>query len=202
MTRRAFLRKYFPKFTAALALVGLIVYTLYHALGSSAGSLLTTPARRVTDTDTLSGEAVLFRAESVIALPAAGLVNDLVASALDNDLAAVLFDELCGKLDVFVKGKGRCIEHDGGISAEVAAVKLCIRVKLNVVEVDKHVYVIVKASLISKCVDIVEEEFESGLPILRCGVVGSLGAVRVVYGDSDAYRNSLAGLFSIFAAGS
>jgi hypothetical protein len=80
MTRRAFLRKYFPKFTAALALVGLIVYTLYHALGSSAGSLLTTPARRVTDTDTLSGEAVLFRAESVIALPAAGLVNDLVAS--------------------------------------------------------------------------------------------------------------------------
>ncbi len=80
MTRRAFLRKYFPKFTAALALVGLIVYTLYHALGSSAGSLLTTPARRVTDTDTLVGEAVLFRAESVLMLPSVGLVNDLVPS--------------------------------------------------------------------------------------------------------------------------
>ncbi|MBQ9760549.1 MAG: hypothetical protein IJW16_04295 [Clostridia bacterium] len=80
MTRREFLRRYFLKFIAALTLVGLIVYTLYHALGSAAGSLLTTPARRVSDTQILGGEAVLFRSEALLEAPSDGLINDLVES--------------------------------------------------------------------------------------------------------------------------
>ena len=80
MTRREFLRRYFLKFAAALTLVGLIVYTLYHALGSAAGSLLTAPARRVTDVQILGGDAVLFRAETVLDAPSEGLVDDLADS--------------------------------------------------------------------------------------------------------------------------
>lgn len=80
MRRSIFLRRHFGKFIAALTLVGLIVYTLYHALGSASGSLITAPARRVTDTQILGGEACLFRSETVIGAEQSGLVNDLVPS--------------------------------------------------------------------------------------------------------------------------
>ncbi len=80
MTRRAFLRKYLVKFTVALILVGFIVYTVYHALGSSAASLMTTPTRSVTDTQILGGEAYLFRGEEVLHTNGQGVVNDLVES--------------------------------------------------------------------------------------------------------------------------
>lgn len=80
MRRSDFLRKYFGKFIAALVLVGLIVYTLFHALGFAGGNLLTTPARRVTDTQILGGEAYLFRSEELIRTDREGLINDLVES--------------------------------------------------------------------------------------------------------------------------
>ena len=80
MKRRDFLKKYFGKFIVALTLVGLIVYTLFHALGFASGSLLTTPARRVTDTQILGGEGYLFRSEEVIRGDREGLVNELVES--------------------------------------------------------------------------------------------------------------------------
>ena len=80
MKRREFLRLYFKKFIIALTLVGVIVYTLYHALGNASGSLLTTPARSITDTQILGGEAYLFRSEHLLSAEREGLVNDLVDS--------------------------------------------------------------------------------------------------------------------------
>lgn len=80
MRRGAFLRKYLLKFTVALTLVGLIVYTVYHAMGGSSGSLLTTPARRVSDTQILGGEAYLFRSETLLRVDGEGLVSDLTES--------------------------------------------------------------------------------------------------------------------------
>ena len=44
MKRREFLRLYLKKFMIALVLVGVIVYTLYHAMGKSSASLLTKSA--------------------------------------------------------------------------------------------------------------------------------------------------------------
>ena len=80
MTRGAFLKKYLLRFTVALTLVALIVYVLYHVFGSSADSLMRTPVRRITDEQILSGQAYLFRDESVLTVDEAGLVNDLAVS--------------------------------------------------------------------------------------------------------------------------
>ena len=78
MTRGAFLKKYFPRFAAALALFGLAVYLLAHALESSAGSLLTTPVRYVSDTEITTSRAYLFREEEVLTAPADTLIDELV----------------------------------------------------------------------------------------------------------------------------
>ena len=80
MQRREFLRRYFLKFTAAVVLVGLIVYTVYHAIGADAGSLMTTPAQTVTDTQILGAQAYLFRDETVLHSEAEGLIYDLCQS--------------------------------------------------------------------------------------------------------------------------
>lgn len=80
MTRRAFLEKYFVRFAVSLTLVGLIVYTVYHVFGSSAGSLLTTPARRITDIEIIDGEGYLFREEKVLTVSSPGIVRDLAES--------------------------------------------------------------------------------------------------------------------------
>ena len=78
MTRGTFLKKYFPRFAAALALFGLAVYLLAHALESSAGSLLTTPVRYVSDTEITTSRAYLFREEEVLTAPADTLIDELV----------------------------------------------------------------------------------------------------------------------------
>ena len=80
MSRRDFLRKYFVKFAVALTLIGVIVYTFYHVVGSSAGSLITTPAHEVKDVQILGGEAYLFRSEAVLQTNGQGLLNELVES--------------------------------------------------------------------------------------------------------------------------
>ena len=80
MTRKAFLQKYFVRFAVSLTLAGLIVYTLYHVFFSTSGSLITTPTRMITDRQIVSGEAYLFREESVLTVPEAGLVNDVAQS--------------------------------------------------------------------------------------------------------------------------
>lgn len=78
MRRREFLKRYSIKLSVALLLIGIIVYTVFHAIGGSAGSLMTTPARTVTDTRILGGEAYLFREETLLDQVPSGLVEDLV----------------------------------------------------------------------------------------------------------------------------
>ena len=80
MTRSAFLKKYLLRFSASLALVALIVYTLYHVFGNSTGSLKWDYVRQETDVQILSVDAYLFRDEEVLTVPKAGVVNDLVES--------------------------------------------------------------------------------------------------------------------------
>lgn len=80
MKRSDFFKRYFVKFLVALILVGVIVYTLFHALGGSSGALMTTPARMITDTQLLGGEAYLFREETLLEGYSEGLVEDLVNS--------------------------------------------------------------------------------------------------------------------------
>jgi hypothetical protein len=80
MTRIAFFKKYFLKFSAGLVLVGLIVYTIYHVRGASASGLMTTPTKLITDMKLVSGEGYVFRDESVLTVDGFGVINDLVES--------------------------------------------------------------------------------------------------------------------------
>ncbi len=60
---------------AALILLGLILYTLYHVFAASPGSLMTTPVRSITDLYVIKGTGYLFRDEEVIASPGSGVVE-------------------------------------------------------------------------------------------------------------------------------
>ncbi len=80
MTRRAFLKKYAVRFAAALIPCALIVYTVYHVFGSSGARLMTAAARKITDYQTVSGQAYLFREEEVLTAPEAGLVENTAVS--------------------------------------------------------------------------------------------------------------------------
>ena len=80
MTRKAFLQKFFWRFLVSLALLGLIVYTLYHVFASSSGSLLTAHARSITDYRIVSADAYLFRDESVLIYDGVGVINPLALS--------------------------------------------------------------------------------------------------------------------------
>lgn len=78
MTRKGFLKKYALRFAVTLAMLGIIVYTVAHAMGFAMGNVLTTPVRRITDTQITSAEAYLFRNEEVITSTNTGLVDTLV----------------------------------------------------------------------------------------------------------------------------
>jgi putative membrane fusion protein len=78
MTRTGFLKKYGLRIAVTLAMLGLIVYTVAHAMGFAMGNVLTTPVRSITDTQITSAEAYLFRNEEVLTAPNAGLVDTLV----------------------------------------------------------------------------------------------------------------------------
>lgn len=80
LIRKPFFRERAGRIGLTLLLFCLIVYTVYHALGSSSGSLQTTPVRQVTDTDLVAGEAWLFRDETLLTVPREGLVNSLAQS--------------------------------------------------------------------------------------------------------------------------
>lgn len=80
MTRRRFLKIYLPKFAAFFVVAGLIVYFGAHSLDSMAGSLITTPLRKVTDTRVAAGTGYLFRDEEILVTDADGLVQPLVES--------------------------------------------------------------------------------------------------------------------------
>lgn len=78
MTRKAFLQKYALRIAVIFAMLGLIVYTVAHAMNFNMGNVLTTPVRRITDTRITPAEAYLFRNEEVLTTENAGLVDTLV----------------------------------------------------------------------------------------------------------------------------
>ena len=78
MTRMGFLKKYALRIAVMLAMLGLIVYTVAHAMNFNMGNVLTTPVRRITDTQITSAEAYLFRDEEVLSTEKVGLVDTLV----------------------------------------------------------------------------------------------------------------------------
>ena len=78
MTRRGFLKKYALRIAVILAMLGLIVYTVAHAMNFNMGNVLTTPVRRITDTQITSAQGYLFRNEEVLTTPNQGLVDTLV----------------------------------------------------------------------------------------------------------------------------
>ena len=78
MTRKEFLKKYAMRIAVSMAMLGLIVYTVAHAMGFAMGNVLTTPVRRITDTQITSAQGYLFRNEEVLTTPTAGLVDTLV----------------------------------------------------------------------------------------------------------------------------
>ena len=78
MTRKAFLQKYALRFLVILAMLGLIVYTVAHAMNFAMGNVLTTPVRRITDTRITPAEAYLFRNEEVLTTEEEGLVDALI----------------------------------------------------------------------------------------------------------------------------
>lgn len=80
MKRREFMREYFARMALTFLLLCLIVYTVYHAVGNGSGSLLTTPARQISDVQLLGGEAWLFRDETLLTVPQPGLVNSIAKS--------------------------------------------------------------------------------------------------------------------------
>ena len=78
MTRKTFLQKYALRFAVILAMLGLIVYTVAHAMGFAMGNVLTTPVRRITDTQITSAQGYLFRNEEILTTETVGLVDALV----------------------------------------------------------------------------------------------------------------------------
>ncbi len=96
MKRKAFMREYFSRMTLTFLLLCLIVYTVYHAVGNNSGSLLTTPAKQITDVQLLGGEAWLFRDESLLTVPQPGLVNSVAKSGTKVGKNASLTDVWIG----------------------------------------------------------------------------------------------------------
>ena len=82
MTRTGFLKKYGLRIAVTLAMLGLIVYTVAHAMNFNMGNVLTTPVRRITDTQITSAEAYLFRNEEVLTTDSTGLVDTLVENGV------------------------------------------------------------------------------------------------------------------------
>ncbi len=80
MNRREFIKRHFGRAALTLLLLCLIVYTVFHAIGNSAGSLVTTPAQSITDTRLLGGTGWLFRDETVLTSPFPGLVYSTAKS--------------------------------------------------------------------------------------------------------------------------
>ena len=78
MTRKEFLKKYAIRIVVILAMLGLIVYTVAHAMNFNMGNVLTTPVRHITDTRITPAEAYLFRNEEILTTENTGLVDALV----------------------------------------------------------------------------------------------------------------------------
>lgn len=91
MNRRRYLKEHSGRIGLTVLLFCLIVYTVYHAVGGSAGSLQTTPVRQVTDTALVTGEGWLFRDETLFTAAEGGLVHTVAESGTKVGRNAELF---------------------------------------------------------------------------------------------------------------
>lgn len=105
MKRREFMREYFARMALTFLLLCLIVYTVYHAVGNSSGSLQTTPARQISDVQLLGGEAWLFRDEVLLTVSQPGLVNSVAKSGTKVGKNAPLTDVWVGTPTEELAGK-------------------------------------------------------------------------------------------------
>lgn len=99
MSQKEFLKKYFLRFAISLSLLSLIFYTVYHVFAGSSSSLMTLPVREVTDLRLISGDAYLFREETVLTSPSKGLVNELARDAVKVGKGSVLAEVWNGYSD-------------------------------------------------------------------------------------------------------
>ena len=99
MSQKEFLKKYFLRFAISLSLLSLIFYTVYHVFSGSSSSLMTLPVREVTDLRLISGDAYLFRGETVLTSPSKGLVNELSRDAVKVGKGSVLAEVWNGYSD-------------------------------------------------------------------------------------------------------
>lgn len=77
MKRKEFMQAYAGRIALTFLLLCLIVYTVFHAVGNSAGSLITSAAKEITDTRLLGGDGWIFREETLLRVSQAGLVNPI-----------------------------------------------------------------------------------------------------------------------------
>lgn len=119
MTRHAFLQKYLLKFVIALALFGLIAYTVGHAMGMSADHLLTTPVRTVTDRTVTSATAYLFRDETLLSTPGPGLIDERAESGakVSKNLTVAAFYSSTLSLETLTAAQMRLDEINRAIRA-------------------------------------------------------------------------------------
>lgn len=92
MNRMRYIKEHAGRIGLTILLFCLIVYTVYHAVGGSAGSLQTTPVRQVTDTALVTGEGWLFRDETILTVSQNGLVNPLATSGTKVGRNTKLFE--------------------------------------------------------------------------------------------------------------
>ncbi len=96
MIKKLFSKEHILQIATGALLITLILYTLYHVTGSSSGNLMTTPTRSITDTQSFTADAYLFRNETVLSSSQFGLVHTLVendAKVSKNDIVAELYTE-------------------------------------------------------------------------------------------------------------
>lgn len=87
-----YLKEHAGRIGLTVLLFCLIVYTVYHAVGGSAGSLNTTPVQQVTDTMLVTGEGWLFRDETILTVENGGLVNTLATGGTKVGRNTQLFE--------------------------------------------------------------------------------------------------------------
>ena len=105
MKRKRFLQLHIGRIALTFLLLCLIIYTCYHALWNSKGSLLTTPAKTISDTQLISGDAWLFRDETVLTVPQAGLVNSLADGGVKVGKNAALTEVWVGESEELLDEK-------------------------------------------------------------------------------------------------
>lgn len=187
MKRKRFLRLHIGRIALTFLLLCLIIYTCYHALWSSEGSLLTTPAKSISDTRLISGNAWLFRDETVLTVPQAGLVNSLADNGAKVGKNAALTEVWFG-------------EHEATLKETQARLDLINRT-IDVLEASvlpagtpvskAESYRLQALSELSKIRMAIRAGDLSGLSEMEDALLVSLNRYGALTGDAEAIANAL-----------